>query len=152
MSDHEEVRVALVGDTGLKVRPEFTIGLRAVMRWPVRAFAVEYNGLGYLETVYWLDGSSIGVYRFHSETAISTVIRPITAISALSVIASVEADGFNRGNVHKVLTIRFGSGGEEAIEADISVSDSDDIEHVSDLRKNFIAAVMNTVAGPVDSS
>lgn len=118
------------------------------MRWPVRAYAVEYSALGYIDTVYWLDGSVIGVCKFHSESAISTIIRPVSAVSAVSVITSVEVDdAFNRGKLHKVLTIRFGSGGEEAITADLDLSDADDLEHISDTRKNFMAAVLNTLAG-----
>lgn len=117
------------------------------MRWPVRAFAVEYSDFGYLDTVYWLDGSMIGVYKFISENAISTVIRPLAAVRAVSVISTVGADGFNRGQVKSGVTIRFGSGGEEAIEADINISSSDDNQHVSGLSKNFIAAVLNALAG-----
>lgn len=152
MTDHREVQEVLVGDSGLQVRPEFVIGLRGVMRWPVQAFAVEYSDFGYLDTVYWLDGSTIGVYKFISENAISTVIRPLTAVSAVSVISAVGVDGFNRGKVRSGVTIRFGSGGEEAIDADVNISDSDDNQHVSELSKNFVAAVLNAVAGgPVDS-
>ncbi|TDZ87344.1 hypothetical protein DE4585_00336 [Mycobacteroides salmoniphilum] len=152
MSNNEEVRQELVGDSGLEVRPEFVIGLRGVVRWPVRAFAVEYTDFGYLDTVYWIDGSAIGVYKFHSEKAISTVIRPLSAVSSVSVISAVDVDGFSRGRLHQGITIRFGSGGEEPIDADIDISDTDDRQHVSELSKDFIAAVLNAVAGDVAPS
>ena len=134
----------------MQVKPGFIIGLRGVMRWPVRAFAVEYNGLGYIETVYWIDGQSIGVYKFESETDISTVIRPLAAVSALLVLSKVEVEGFNRGRLHRLLTIEFGPDGEDATGEDISVSSTDDIEHVADLNKRFIEAVLNASAGKAE--
>ncbi len=137
----------LVGNSGLDVRPEFVGALLGVTRWPPDAFTIEYDD-GRLSAVYWIRGTSIGKFAFHEADASSlATIRPLASVSSLGVTSTVPIEGSDRGKRRRILTIRFGSEGEEATTADITVSDMETNPHVAALSRSFIDAVRDAVAG-----
>lgn len=91
-TDVNDIRRALVGDSGIAITLEFVLAIRSFTRWPVDAFAVDVDQQRNVQTFYWLQGGSIGrltATREDDNPNYAGVVRPVSAVTALTLFAKV---------------------------------------------------------------
>jgi len=139
-----ELRDDLVGKSGAQVSMAFVVAVRSFTRWPVDAFVTHIDTSSELQTIYWIQGNSIGRL-----TATGTGDTPTLsgAVHSLSSLASVDLGGtivderLGPPEVRRAATLRFRDGDEIAVDAAASTN-----QHWRDLADEFINGVFDAVA------
>jgi hypothetical protein len=135
----ENFKLELVGDS-ITVPDAFALAIRSFTSWPPDAWAVDIDH-GKVETVYWLQGESIGWLTAHRER-ITGAMCPATSVRQVKLLAQVTGDDVRPGEAVRSISISFANGN------DVSISPGAyDSHYLRDRANEFIDKLLRLIEG-----
>jgi hypothetical protein len=97
VTDLQQVRNALAGDSGTQVSWAFALAVHSFTRWPVDAFAVERDQNGRLRTVCWIQGNALGQLTADGDDDSPTINGAVLSIAKIDAVQLAGACPESRG-------------------------------------------------------